>query len=77
MTPNLPDRVSDAGPDPVEDEYEYDWRDYLDFARDEIWAAERAERLEAGTAAEVHHDRIAAIDDAITMLQKAKEYLCR
>ena len=75
MKPFIPDRASDAGPDTRGPDY--DWRDHLDFAGDEIRYADRAEACE-GRIREVRNcRRIVRIDAAIAELEKAKELLCR
>lgn len=80
MTETIPDQTSNAGP--VSRRSSHDWRDYLDFASDAIRAAEKAETVyhelpRNNTPQSINRDRIAAIDSAIELLQKAKEELCR
>jgi hypothetical protein len=73
---NLPNRASDAGPEPIE---ELDWRDYLYVAGEDVQAAGRIEsdiRFDAPEGR--NRNRIEAIDHAIAALQEAKELLlCR
>lgn len=60
----MPDRGSNAGPEPQPDP---DWRDLLWDADESIAAA----RKSMGTK-----ERLRAIDDAMIALQAAKEWLC-
>ena len=77
MPETIPDRASNAGPEP---EAPMDWRDCIDEARDEARSASRAMAVPSrpdlpGVCA--NQLRIAAIDRAIEALQSAKELLCR
>lgn len=71
----IPDRASNAGPEPGAQPA---WRDLLDDAREYAQKADRTEASYLGfTAAEHNARRIALIDRAIAALQEAKELLCR
>ena len=77
--PTLPDQTSNAGPVAVQSND--DWRDQLDFAKDCIRSAENAEKVFHESAINntpraINRHRIASIDSAIELLQKAKEELC-
>lgn len=69
---NLPNRASDAGPEPKDPGYE--WRDYLDFAAE---AGRKASRVEARSAIALKLARVHDIESAIAHLERAKELLCR
>ena len=70
----LPDRASNAGPEPQE----LDWRDLLWVAEEDIAAARRMEiDIRFDGNAKRNRDRIAAIDAAMNALKEAKELLCR
>lgn len=76
----IPDRVSNAGPDTREPDY--DWRDHVDFAECFTGSAKNAESVyheypANNTPRSINRSRIAAIDAAIEQLEKAKELLCR
>ena len=80
FTETLPDRTSNAGP--VAIQMNDDWRDFLDFAGDCIRSAENAEKVfhehaVNNTPRAINRNRIASIDSAIALLEKAKEELCR
>jgi hypothetical protein len=73
MLESLPDRASNAGPEPQE----LDWRDLLWAAEENLTAARRMEidiRLDSN--AKRNRSRIAAINAAMNALQEAKELLC-
>jgi hypothetical protein len=70
----IPNRASDAGPEPTP---EPDWWDWLDFAGDSVQQAMRAES-ELGSIPEIRNrNRIVRIDQAIAQLTQAREQLCR
>ena len=71
----IPDQTSNAGPE--DRESGYDWRDYLDFAGDEITYASRAMRATGKISEARNAERIKRIDAAVANLEKAKELLCR
>lgn len=79
MQETIPDQTSNAGPVAIRSDD--DWRDYLDFASDCIRSAENAEKvyheLTANTPERINGARIASINSAIELLEKAKEELCR
>jgi hypothetical protein len=80
MPETIPDQTSNAGPESRRSDD--DWRDFLDYATDAIRCCDRAERVfhqcqANNTASSVNTRRIAAINSAIEMLERAKEDLCR
>ncbi len=80
MPETIPDQTSNAGP--VSRRSDDDWRDYLDFASDCIRSAENAEKVfhelpANDTPERINRARIASINSAIELLEKAKEELCR
>jgi hypothetical protein len=73
MTNIIPNRASDSGPEPQE----FDWRDWIDNARDFANVASKTE-AQAGASAETRNrHRIAYINRALDALLEAKELLCR
>ena len=75
MSESLPDRASNAGPEPA---WPADWRDWLCIAEENCAAARRMEiDIRFDSNAKRNRDRIAAIDAALDALQTAKELLCR
>jgi hypothetical protein len=71
----LPNRASDAGPESKDPGYS--WRDFGDFACEEISRACRSEQSD-GKAPDVRNiKRLMHIDAAIRELERAKELLCR
>jgi hypothetical protein len=75
MSESLPDRASNAGPEPA---WRNDWRDWLCIAEEDIAAARRMEKdTRFGSDAGRNRNRIAAINAAMDALQAAKELLCR
>lgn len=72
---SIPSRASDAGPESKDPGY--DWRDYLDFAREETIVSSRSMCLNGNVPEARNSRRIQAIDNAIEHLQRAKELLCR
>ena len=74
MSESLPDRASNAGPEPA---WRNDWRDWLCIAEENCAAARRMEKdMRFGSDERHNRSRIAAINAALDALQKAKELLC-
>lgn len=71
----LPNRASDAGPEPQE----MDWRDHIDEAEDLCGRARRAmaEPARPEQAAKRNKMRLDRIEVAISHLNAAKELLCK
>ena len=77
MSESLPDRASNAGPEPAWSA-DADWRDWLCIAEEDISAARRMEiDIRFDSNAKRNRSRIAAINAAMDALQAAKELLCR
>ncbi len=75
MPEMIPDRASNAGPEPTP---ALDWRDYLDFAGENVRAAGRIEIDDRfRKPADRNRNRISAINYAIEQLERAKEELCK
>jgi hypothetical protein len=75
MTENIPDRTSNAGP--AAKKPNYDWRDRLDFAGDQIRKAANSEAVPSLSPKTRNGQRIRHIENAIAELEAAKELLCR
>jgi hypothetical protein len=76
MSESLPDRASNAGPEPAWSA-DADWRDWLCIAEENCAAARRMEKdMRFGSDERHNRSRIAAINAALDALQKAKELLC-
>lgn len=70
MTPCLPDRASDAGPDPIGEPMK--WYDHLEAAAEEIHMAERTYRDDVDVQRKLRREKIEA---AIEELRMALEVL--
>jgi len=75
MPENIPDQTSNAGPETREPNY--DWRDHLDFASDQIRKASTSEAVPSLSPKVRNGQRIRHIENAIVELEAAKELLCR
>lgn len=74
MQPNIPDRVSDAGPEPQA----LDWRDLLWVAEEHISAAFRMEvDIRFDSNEKRNRNRLAALKAARIAIEQAEELLCR